>query len=145
MKLQTRPRAILVTGGSHVRKPILRKRRQRACTFWSRARIGLRGGVRARFSTVSTMLHRSSNGDARRKSGVKVLVDPRTAPLCNRYRLCSSPVHRCSSRVCSDLDSVLTVARPRTVAMPLSRRLVKESPDPKWCSVKVKSCIFTPL
>ena len=50
-----------MTGGSHVRKPILRKRRQRACTFWSHARLGLRGGVRARFSTASTVLHRSLN------------------------------------------------------------------------------------
>ena len=55
--------------------------------FSARARIGTRGGARVAFDTASTMVHRSFNGDARRKSGVKVLVDHPGALIINRCRL----------------------------------------------------------
>ena len=38
--------------------------------FWQRARMGLRGGVRARIDTVSTTVHRSLDAVAREKSRV---------------------------------------------------------------------------
>ena len=45
----------------------------------SRARIGLRGGERVGFGTVSTTVARSFNGEARSSSQVKVLVRLRYA------------------------------------------------------------------
>ena len=51
-------------------------------------RSGTRGTVRVAIGTVSTTVHRSSNGEARGKHRVKVLVDHLAAAICNRLLPC---------------------------------------------------------
>ena len=129
MKLQTRPRAILVTGGSHVRKPFLRKRRQRACTFWSRARIGLRGGVRARFSTASTMLHRSLNAVAHRRRRVRSYQCHRPRRLCKWICPILRRWYLWSAHALRDRLRTLTGSRTQPVRMTPSYRHCRAVPQ----------------
>ena len=75
------------TAGTHVQVAVSASAGAEDSHFSARARIGTRGGARVAFDTASTTVHRSFNGDARRKSGVKVLVDHPGALIINRCRL----------------------------------------------------------
>ena len=109
------------TAGTHVQVAVSASAGEEDSHFSARARIGTRGGARVAFDTASTTVHRSFNGDARRKSGVKVLVDHPGALIINRCRLFSSPGPRSRSRLWRYANATLTVARARSVRVPLSR------------------------
>ena len=78
----------------------------------TRARIGLRSGLRAAFGMVSTTVIPSFNGVARRRSSVKVLSGHPAQPLAIGCRLVLNPGHASRSCLCFFLRTVLTVARP---------------------------------
>ena len=61
---------LLVAVGSHASHAISREASSPSRHFVARARMGLRGGVRARIDTVSTTVHRSLDAVARKKSRV---------------------------------------------------------------------------
>ena len=61
---------LLVTVGSHEQQSISRRAPPPGRHFWSRARMGLWSGVRARFDTVSITVYRSLNAVTRGKSRV---------------------------------------------------------------------------
>ena len=115
------------TAGTHVQVAVSASAGEEDSHFSARARIGTRGGVRVAFDTASTTVHRSFNGDARRKSGVKVLVDHPGALIINRCRLMLRRGHACRSRLCSDSHSVLTAARTRLVCVRPSKLRSKRS------------------
>ena len=68
MSLHTRPCDLLVTDDSHMSDAISSRALSPSRHFVARARMGLRGGVRARIDTASTTVHRSLDAVARRKS-----------------------------------------------------------------------------
>ena len=86
----------------------------------------------------------------RRGPGLRV-VD---LSFCRTFaQICSPSTLRSSDEpsVGIGLRSRTVLARLRATAEPVSEKLlalelqVLKTPGPKWCSVKVKSCIFTPL
>ena len=76
---------LLVTCGSHVTHAILCERDRLSKHVWQRARMGLRGGVRDCFSTVSTTVHQSLNAVLCVKSGIMLQHGHRWAIGCDRY------------------------------------------------------------
>ena len=70
MSLSACPCDLLVTVGSHEQQSISRRAPPPDGHFWSRARMGLWSGVRARFDTVSITVYRSLNAVTRGKSRV---------------------------------------------------------------------------
>ena len=68
MSLSACPCDLLVTVGSHEQQSISRRAPPPGRHFWSRARMGLWSGVRARFDTVSITVYRSLNAVTRGKS-----------------------------------------------------------------------------
>ena len=68
MSLSACPCDLLVTVGSHEQQSISRRAPPPDGHFWSRARMGLWSGVRARFDTVSITVYRSLNAVTRGKS-----------------------------------------------------------------------------
>ena len=68
MSLSACPCDLLVTVGSHEQQSISRRAPPPGRHFWSRARMGLWSGVRARIDTVSTTVHRSLTAVVRGKS-----------------------------------------------------------------------------
>ena len=105
----------MITCGSHVTHAILCKRDRLSKHFWQRARMGLRGGVRDCFSTVSTMVHQSLNAVSRVKSGIMLQHGHRLRSLCNRIYYGASthvPLHaQRLLRFASDLDGDMLTAR----------------------------------
>ena len=83
MNIHTHLTDLLVTGGSHVSHAILLDRSCPSKHFWARARIGLRRGVRDRFSTVSATVHHTLNAVARVKSVIMLQHDHRSRSLSN--------------------------------------------------------------
>ena len=81
MSLSACPCDLLVTVGSHEQQSIFRRAPPPGRHFWSRARMGLWSGVRARFDTVSTTVHRSLTAVVRGKSP----LFPRVTALSERY------------------------------------------------------------
>ena len=83
--------------------------------FWQRARMGLRGGVRDCFSTVSTTVHQSLNAVSRVKSGIMLQHGHRLRSLCNRIYYGAGthvPLHaQRLLRFASDLDGDMLTAR----------------------------------
>ena len=67
MSLSACPCDLLVTVGSHEQQSISRRAPPPGRHFWSRARMGLWSGVRARIDTVSTTVHRSLTAVVRGK------------------------------------------------------------------------------
>ena len=108
MSIHTRLADLLVTCGSHVTRAILCERDRLSKHFWQRARMGLRGGVRDCFSTVSTTVHRSLNAVSRVKSGIMLQHGHRLRSLGNRIYYGASthvPLHaQRLLRFASDLD-----------------------------------------
>jgi len=84
MSLSARPYDLLVTVGSHALHADSSRAPPPGRHFWPHARMGLRGGVRARFDTVSTTVHHSLNAVARGRSGLLVQHGHRACSLCNR-------------------------------------------------------------
>ena len=76
MKVQSSISSHLTAAGSHKQTLIFSGRRTRRhdISGWTRAR--LRSGVGVAFDTASTMLDRSLNNDARRRSGVSTKLRP---------------------------------------------------------------------
>ena len=68
MSVFTHSYDLLVAVGSHASQAISREASSPSRHFVARARMGLRGGVRARIDTVSTTVHRSLDAAAREKS-----------------------------------------------------------------------------
>ena len=68
MSLSACPCDLLVTVGSHEQQSISRRAPPPGRHFWSRARMGLWSGVRARFDTVSITVYRSLNAVTRGRS-----------------------------------------------------------------------------
>ena len=77
--------------------------------------MGLRGGVRDCFSTVSTTVHQSLNAVSRVKSGIMLQHGHRLRSLCNRiYYGSRTHVHLDAQRLlrfASDLDSDMPTSR----------------------------------
>ena len=77
--------------------------------------MGLRGGVRDCFSTVSTTVHQSLNAVSRVKSGIMLQHGHRLRSLCNRIYYGASthvPLHaQRLLRFASDLDGDMLTAR----------------------------------
>ena len=80
MSLSACPCDLLVTVGSHEQQSISRRAPPPGRHFWSRARMGLWSGVRARFDTVSITVYRSLNAVTHGKSGLL----PRTTAVRER-------------------------------------------------------------
>ena len=70
MSVFARPCDFLVAVGSHAPDTDSSRASSPSRHFVARARMGLRGGVRARINTVSTTVHRSLDAVARKKSHV---------------------------------------------------------------------------
>ena len=121
MSLQTPHISQHITFQTHVQQAVFSRARERRRHSEARARIGTRGGVRVAFGTVSTMVKRSFNGNARGRCRVKVLGGHPALLHTNRCRLILSPGTRSRSRVCSDASATLTVARRRRSCVRLSR------------------------
>ena len=68
MSLFAHPYRLLVPVGTHTLVTFFSRGSSPSRHFVARARMGLRGGVRARIDTASTMVHRSLDAVARRKS-----------------------------------------------------------------------------
>ena len=85
--------------------------------FSSRTRIGLRGGERVGIDTLSTTVARSFNGDARRSSRVKILVDHHAASLAIAFTRSCGRIYLLSSKASSFSRRTLTGTWPRCVAM----------------------------
>ena len=81
MSLSACPCDLLVTVGSHEQQSISRRAPPPGRHFWSRARMGLWSGVRARIDTASTTVHRSLTAVVRGKSP----LFPRVTALSERY------------------------------------------------------------
>ena len=77
--------------------------------------MGLRGGVRDCFSTISTTVHHSLNAVSRVKSGIMLQHGHRLRSLCNRIYYGASthvPLHaQRLLRFASDLDGDMLTAR----------------------------------
>ena len=82
----------------------------------SRARIGLRGGERVGIDTLSTTVARSFNGDARRSSRVKVLVDHHADSLAIAFTRSFGRMYRLSSSASSFSLRTKTGPRARRVS-----------------------------
>ena len=97
--------------------------------FWQRARMGLRGGVRDCFSTISTTVtvHHSLNAVSRVKSGIMLQHGHRLRSLCNRIYYGASthvPLHaQRLLRFASDLDGCWRTSRVRA---PIKTAMKKE-------------------
>ena len=95
--------------------------------FWQRARMGLRGGVRDCFSTVSTTVHQSLNAVSRVKSGIMLQHGHRLRSLCNRiYYGASTHVPLHAQRLlgsASDLDGHMRTTRAH---VPVKTAMKKE-------------------
>ena len=72
MSLSARACDFLVAVGSHAPDTDSSRASSPSRHFVARARMGLRGGVRARIDTVSTTVHRSLDAVARKKSRVLI-------------------------------------------------------------------------
>ena len=93
--------------------------------------MGLRGGVRDCFSTVSTTVHQSLNAVSRVKSGIMLQHGHRLRSLCNRIYYGASthvPLHAQRLLRCpSDLDGDMLTARDHVaVKTAMEERQVRE-------------------
>ena len=99
--------------------------------FWQRARMGLWGGVRDCFSTISTTVHQSLNAVSRVKSGIMLQHAARHGhrlrSQCNRIYYGASthvPLHaQRLLRFASDLDGVMETTCDRD---PIKTAMKKE-------------------
>ena len=94
--------------------------------------MGLRGGVRDCFSTVSTTVHQSLNAVSRVKSGIMLQHGHRLRSLCNRIYYGASthvPLHaQRLLRFASDLDGDMLTARDHVaVKTAMKKEQVREN------------------
>ena len=110
MHIQTPLSSLPATAGSHVQHaiPFCAPRMKRHTS--SRARIGLRGGKRVGVSTVSTMVARFFNGNARSSSRAKVLVGHQAASLAIAFTMRAGRMYLLRSDASSFLLRTLTGA-----------------------------------
>ena len=104
MSVFARPCDFLVAVGTHAPVTILSQASSPSRHFVARARMGLRGGVRACIHTVSIMVHGSLDAVAREKS-------PVLTPAVSRVRTLSLFLRRwylSRSCLCSDSHAVFT-------------------------------------
>ena len=95
---------LLVAVGSHASHAISREASSPSRHFVARARMGLRGGVRARIDTASTAVHRSLDAVAREKSRVLTPAASRVRKLSLFFRR----MYLWTLSVCSDSCAVKT-------------------------------------
>ena len=95
---------LLVAVGSHASHAISREASSPSRHFVARARMGLRGGVRARIDTASTAVHRSLDAVAREKSRVLTPAASRVRKLSLFFRR----MYLWTLSVCSDSHAVFT-------------------------------------
>ena len=121
MKVQTSLRSYHTVAGSHGLTPLFSGACGCSHDISGSARARLRSGVRAVVDSASTMLHQPMNGDARRRSGSSSKLRPPADPHSNgRQPVCHSGTRSCSSAF-DFLSAVFTVARARSLCVPLSR------------------------
>ena len=104
MSLSACPCDLLVTVGSHEQQSISRRAPPPDGHFVARARMGLRGGVRARIDTASTTVHRSLDAVVRKKSRVLTPAASRVRKLSLFFRR----MYLWTLSVCSDSHAVFT-------------------------------------
>ena len=93
---------LLVAVGSHASHAISREASSPSRHFVARARMGLRGGVRARIDTASTAVHHSLDAVVREKSRVLTPTASRVRKLSLFFRC----MYLWKLNVCSDLHAV---------------------------------------
>ena len=106
----------LVAVGSHAPDTDSSRASSPSRHFVARARMGLRGGVRARINTVSTTVHRSLDAVARKKSQVLTPTASRVRKLSLFFRR----MYLWTLSVCSDSHAVFTGTRSRHVVVSVS-------------------------
>ena len=105
MSVFARPCDFLVAVGTHAPVTILSQASSPSRHFVARARMGLRGGVRACIHTVSIMVHGSLDAVAREKSRV-------LTPAASRVRtLFFQRMYLWTLNACSDSHAVFMGAR----------------------------------
>ena len=121
MHVQSPHSSHLTAVGSHAQTSISRLAPTVSTHISGCARVGSRSGAGVGIDAASTTVKRFLNGDARGRSEAKLLDGHAAASHSTGCRLDAKPRTASCSRVCSDSDATLTVARARTVRVRLSR------------------------
>ena len=109
------------TSGTHGQVQLFSSTSTVSRHFSSGARRGARSGEGVAFDAASTMVKRRPNGERRSKSLLKFQVCLLPPCALDGVAAIFDRGHAVRLRLCSDLHSVFTVARRRSLCVPLAR------------------------